>query len=882
MPVGGLKPPLQIFTVRSLTLRYAVAIAAVIVGWLVRQALTPSIGPNALPYITFFPAVAWAAWYGGLGPGILAITLASFVSDWFYIEPRGTLRFENVVAFIGFPVAAGLILTAIEAMHRARSALARTRDTLATTLKSIGDGVVLTDLKGNVSFLNPEAERLTGWKVDEARHRPLSEVFRIVNERTRVAAENPVEKVLKGGQVVGLADHTLLIARDGTETPIDDSAAPIAEPGQSATGVVLVFRDVREQRQAEATRARLAAIVESSGDAIVSKDVNGIVLTWNAAAERLFEYPAAEIVGKSILTLIPPEHREEEKMILQRLHEGRGSELIETTRVTKGGRRIPVSVRISPLRNNYGEVVGASKTVRDLSPLVEMRDALWHEKELLTTTLESIGDAVIITNADGVVTFLNPIAEELTGWTRADASEQPLREVFNIVNETTRAEVENPALRAMRDGVIIGLANHTVLIARDGAERAIDDSAAPIRDGHGQIVGSVLVFRDVTARRRTDRALQEADQRKNEFLATLAHELRNPLAPIRNAISLFHLKAPADRELTEARDVIDRQVDQMSRLLDDLLDVNRLDRKKLQIRKETVALSSVIASAFETARPGLQNRGHRVSVQVPDDLIIEADPLRLSQVFANLLNNAVKYTDDGGTIAVQAVRDGDAAEISVSDSGVGIAPESIPGLFEMFSQVPQAPEHAQTGLGIGLSLAKGLVELHGGTITAQSKGLGKGSVFTVRLPIVVDAQLPDRSREDGVANISTPPRRIIIADDVRDNADTLAMVLRAYNHTVEVAYDGAEAVALAERFRPEVAVFDLAMPMMNGFDACREIRKQPWGKSIYMIAQTGWGQEEDRNRSRDAGFDLHLLKPVESATLIALLAALPGTDGVKR
>jgi PAS domain S-box-containing protein len=882
MPVGGLKPPLQIFTVRSLTLRYAVAIAAVIVGWLVRQALTPSIGPNALPYITFFPAVAWAAWYGGLGPGILAITLASFVSDWFYIEPRGTLRFENVVAFIGFPVAAGLILAAIEAMHRARSALARTRDTLATTLKSIGDGVVLTDLKGNVSFLNPEAERLTGWKVDDARHRPLSEVFRIVNERTRVAAENPVEKVLKGGQVVGLADHTLLIARDGTETPIDDSAAPIAEPGQSATGVVLVFRDVREQRQAEATRARLAAIVESSGDAIVSKDVNGIVLTWNAAAERLFEYPAAEIVGKSILTLIPPEHREEEKMILQRLHEGRGSELIETTRVTKGGRRIPVSVRISPLRNNYGEVVGASKTVRDLSPLVEMRDALWHEKELLTTTLESIGDAVIITNADGVVTFLNPIAEELTGWTRADASEQPLREVFNIVNETTRAEVENPALRAMRDGVIIGLANHTVLIARDGAERAIDDSAAPIRDGHGQIVGSVLVFRDVTARRRTDRALQEADQRKNEFLATLAHELRNPLAPIRNAISLFHLKAPADRELTEARDVIDRQVDQMSRLLDDLLDVNRLDRKKLQIRKETVALSSVIASAFETARPGLQNRGHRVSVQVPDDLIIEADPLRLSQVFANLLNNAVKYTDDGGTIAVQAVRDGDAAEISVSDSGVGIAPESIPGLFEMFSQVPQAPEHAQTGLGIGLSLAKGLVELHGGTITAQSKGLGKGSVFTVRLPIVVDAQLPDRSREDGVANISTPPRRIIIADDVRDNADTLAMVLRAYNHTVEVAYDGAEAVALAERFRPEVAVFDLAMPMMNGFDACREIRKQPWGKSIYMIAQTGWGQEEDRNRSRDAGFDLHLLKPVESATLIALLAALPGTDGVKR
>ena len=871
------EPPPARTDVRSLTLRYAVAIAAVGLGWFVRQALTPSIGPAALPFITFFPAVAWAAWYGGLGPGVLAITLSSLVSAWFFTEPLHSLQVVSAVPFYGFLVAAGLILFAFEGMHRGKRALSRTRDTLATALRSIGDGVILTDLQGNVSFLNPEAERLTGWKVEDARGRPLVEVFRIVSERTRATVENPVEKVLKEGTVVGLANHTLLIARDGTETPIDDSAAPIAEPGQNASGVVLVFRDVGEQRLAEGVRARLAAIVESSGDAIVSKSIDGTVLTWNVAAEHLFGYTAEEIVGQSILTLIPPEHRDEETVILQRLREGRGSELIETTRVTKSGRSIPVSVRISPLRNSEGEVVGASKTVRDLSPLVAMRDALAREKELLATTLESIGDAVIITDAAGMVTFLNPVAEQLTGWTRADAQDRSLTEVFNIVNETTRGEVENPALRAMRDGVIMGLANHTVLLSRSGAECAIDDSAAPIRDGRGQIVGSVLVFRDVTVRRHLDRSLREADQRKNEFLATLAHELRNPLAPIRNSIALLHLSGTSDPHLREARDVIDRQVDQMSRLLDDLLDVNRLDRKKLHIRKERVALSSVIDSAFETARPGILKKEHRISVQVPDDLVIEADPLRLSQVFANLLNNAGKYTDDGGQIAVHAVRDGDMVEISVRDNGMGITRESMPGLFEMFAQVPSSPEQRQAGLGIGLALAKGLVELHAGTIAAHSAGLGQGSVFTVRLPVLVEGQQPKPARPDDTARVTAPSRRVLIADDVRDNADTLAMVLRALNHTVEVAYDGAEAVAVALQFRPEVCVFDLAMPVMNGFDACRHLRTLPEGEAIYMIAQTGWGQEEDRKRARDAGFDYHLLKPVESAALLELLASLPTT-----
>ena len=1007
------KPPAP----RPLTYRYGLAIVAVVLAWLARKALTPAIGPTALPFITFFPAVAWAAWYGGFGPGLLALVLSALVSAWFFVEPLNSIRLDNPVAAIAFPVAAGIILAAIEAMHRARNDLTTTHNTLVTTLKSIGDGVIVTDTHGNVTFLNSEAQRLTGWKQGDAVGRPLAEVFKIVNERTRDTVDNPVARVLRDGSVVGLGNHTVLIARDGSETPIDDSAAPIIEPGQAVAGVVLVFRDVRGQRLAEATRAQLAAIVETSGDAIVSKSVDGTVLTWNAAAKNLFGYEAEEIVGRSILTLIPPELREEEDMILSRLRSGRPSELIETTRLTKGGRRIPVSVRVSPLRNADGEIIGASTTARDLSALVAARDALTREKDLLATTLASIGDAVIITDADGYCTFLNPVAEHLTGWKAADASGQPLSTVFHIVHEATRKKVENPALRAMTEGTIVGLANHTVLLARNGVEFAIDDSAAPIFDRQRHVVGSVLVFRDVTTRRRTEgererlraelsarahelqtifeiapiqfwfgdaeartfygnrraydefglkygektpleapitelppgfrfevngqtlapfepmriaaetgkpvqhfehdvvhpdgrrqtmwanvaplfdengkvrgvvgvyidvtslrvaeRAMREADQRKNEFLATLAHELRNPLAPIRNSITLLQLKGPPVPELVEARSVIDRQLQQISRLLDDLLDVNRLDRRKLELRKEPVALSAVITSAIETSRPAIEHRHHNVSVDVPSDVVVHADPVRLSQVFANLLNNAAKYMDDGGQIWVHAVRDGKSVDVSVKDSGMGIAAESLPRLFELFSQVQMSVERAQGGAGIGLSLAKGLVELHGGTISARSEGLGKGSEFLVRLPVLGGATVPLPSREQERPIRGASAHRILVADDVHDNADTLAMMLRAAGHTVEVAYDGHQAIEAAERFRPDVGIFDIAMPIVNGLDACREIRTQPWGQSIYMIAQTGWGQEEDRKRAHEAGFDRHMLKPVDSVALLTVLANLP-------
>ena len=356
--------------------------------------------------------------------------------------------------------------------------------------------------------MNREAEKLTGWTLNECRGKPLAEIFRILNEQTRQTVENPVEKVRRLNRVMGLANHTILINKSGQELAIDDSAAPIFDPDGALTGIVLVFRDVTEQRAAQVAVARLATIVEFSGDAILTKNLDGILQTWNAGAERLFGYAAHEIVGKPVTVLFPPDRLNEEDEILRRLHEGKPSVRLDTVRVAKGGRHIHVSVSVSPIKDAEGHIIGASKIIHDITELQAAREALVHEKELLSTTLASIGDAVIVTDARGRITFINAEAERLTAWKVAEAAGRPLPEVLCIINEETRKPVENPVEKVLRLGNVVGLANHTLLVAKDGREIPIDDSAAPIRHADGPVLGVVLVFRDVTVRRAAEAVLR--------------------------------------------------------------------------------------------------------------------------------------------------------------------------------------------------------------------------------------------------------------------------------------------------------------------------------------------------------------------------------------
>jgi PAS domain S-box-containing protein len=496
--------------------------------------------------------------------------------------------------------------------------------------------------------------------------------------------------------------------------------------------------------------------------------------------------------------------------------------------------------------------------------------ALAEQGERLRTTLASIGDAVITTDTEGRVTGMNPVAEALTGWPLAEATGRPLDEVFRVVNEQTRRPVPSPAARARHEGVVVGLANHSVLITRGGAEVPIDDSAAPIRCQAGQVVGCVLVFRDVTERR-------AADRRKDEFLALLAHELRNPLAPLRNALQILRL-SPDGAAQEQARALMVRQLEQMVRLVDDLLDVSRIGQGKLELRREHVALAAVVQSAVETSRPLIEHMGHELTVALPDaPVLVDADPTRLAQVFANLLNNAAKYTDRGGHIRLTAGRQGGDVVVSVQDTGIGIAADQLPGLFQMFSQGERALERSQGGLGIGLTLVKRLVEMHGGRIEAHSDGPGRGAEFVVRLPAARDAPGPEVAAARLEPAAPPAPLRILIVDDNQDHTDSLAMLLRILGHDTRTAYDGRAGLEAAGEFRPGVILLDIGLPKLNGYEACRRLREQAWGKDVVIIAVTGWGQEEDRRRSLEAGFDHHLVKPVDPQDLLRLLAELrPG------
>jgi PAS domain S-box-containing protein len=379
--------------------------------------------------------------------------------------------------------------------------------------------------------------------------------------------------------------------------------------------------------------------------------------------------------------------------------------------------------------------VGRVWIFRDITERKRAEQELRQEREWFEVTLSSIGDAVITTDTEGKVTFLNPVAEMMTGWKAAEASGQPLDKVFNIISENTRKPAKNPVDIVLRDGTVVGLANHTALIGKDGTERSIEDSAAPIRDATGTISGAVMVFHDVTQRRRAEKPLKEADQKKDHFLAILAHELRNPLVPIRNGLQILNLAGNDLTIVENARSIMDQALNQLVRLVDDLLDVSRITTGKLKLRMERVELAAVVQSAVETTRPLIDEQGHHLSVRLPPTpILLDADPTRLAQVFSNLLNNAAKYSEQGGHITLSGEPEGDEVIVRVTDRGIGISADHLPRIFQLFPQVETASDRSQGGLGIGLSLVRGLVEMHGGTIEARSGGPGRGSELIVRLP----------------------------------------------------------------------------------------------------------------------------------------------------
>jgi PAS domain S-box-containing protein len=499
-----------------------------------------------------------------------------------------------------------------------------------------------------------------------------------------------------------------------------------------------------------------------------------------------------------------------------------------------------------------------------VAPRLEAREK---ELQLVTDTM-SVGVARVSKSLRYL--WVNRVYAEWVGRAPDRVIGQPLAEVLG-----------EQAMDELRPHVAEVLAGRRVQYERlsnyrELGNRWVQIVAEPTHDAGGRPDGWVAVVSDIHDRKLAEEALREADRRKDDFLAVLAHELRNPLAPIRNALAILGKKDTLDPEVAWSREVIDRQVEQLTRLVDDLLDVGRISRGRLALRKQRVALERVVDMALETSRPHINAAGHRLSVILPSEpALLDADAARLAQVFANLLNNAARYTEPHGSITLSAAIEEENAQrlavVSVEDSGIGFGPEAAARMFEPFSSLTSASGRAHGGLGIGLSLVQGIVALHGGSVEALSDGPGRGSQFIVRLPLAEGTQPEVRAARPASSAPPAAGRRILVADDNKDSADSLQRVLQLYGYDVRVAYDGAAALRLGASFRPAVAVLDIGMPGANGYDVAREIRRQQ-GTRIKLVALTGWGQEGDRRRAMEAGFDFHLTKPVDPGVLNDLLS----------
>jgi PAS domain S-box-containing protein len=671
-------------------------------------------------------------------------------------------------------------------------------------------------------------------------------------------------------------------------------------------------------------RARLAAIVDSSDDAIVSKTLDGVVTSWNAGAERVFGYTAEEMVGQPIARVIPPDCRDDLITILSAIRRGERVDHYDTERIRKDGRRIHVSLTVSPIKDASGTIVGASKIARDISPRKDDEEELRRQRETIDTLyqvgltlaaeldleklLQAVTDAATRLTGATYGAFLSEAAGEggarprlraLSGAPRAEVEELSARYTALLaptfageravrLDDVTRdprcgrnvpsggTPSEHPPVRSYlaapivgRGGAVFGallLGHPAAGVFTDRAERIVSGLAA-----HAAVAIDNARLYEAERGLRAD--AEAASRAKDEFLAMLGHELRNPLSAIRNAVITASLDVGGrDRSLG----IIRRGADQLTRLVDDLLDVARVTHGKISLRRERVRLAGVVERSAEATRPLLDERAHQLELSLPSEpLDVDGDQTRLEQVLVNLISNSAKYTERGGRIEISLRRSGDEAVVRVRDNGTGISAEMLPRVFDLFAQAGRGLDRAPSGLGIGLTVVRRLVELHGGRVEVHSEGVGRGAEFVVRLPAL--APRPERAAPSAPAPAPAPSRRarVMLVEDNRDAAESMQMLLELLGHEVHVAHDGAAALPLALVHRPDVMLVDIGLPGVDGYEVARRVRGEPSLASTVLVAVTGYGRAEDKQRAVAAGFDRHLTKPVEPDALRGLVAALP-------
>jgi len=760
-------------------------------------------------------------------------------------------------------------------------ALHEQREWLRVTLSSIGDAVITTDTKGSITYLNPVAVSLTGWTQEEAAGIPLELVFKIINEETRQTVENPATRALREGLVVGLANHTLLIAKDGTERAIDDSAAPIRNANGEVAGVVLVFRDVTDRREVERalreSEERFRLLVEGAEDyAIFMLDPKGNITSWNPGAERIKGYSAEEIIGQHFSCFYPPEkveagHPDQELEVAA----AKGRFEDEGWRLRKDGSRFWANVIITALRDERGKLKGFSKITRDRTEDLRKESQIHDSEVRFRRLFETAKDGILILDSsDGKITDANPYITELLGYSTDELIGKELWQIGLFQD----IEASQAAFQLLQDEGYIRY-HDLPLETKSGRKAEVEFISNVYNVDHHAVIQCNI--RDITERRQLERAEAQAEaladlhRRKDEFLAMLSHELRNPLAAITNAVQILDLQKDEHPLQEKAKTIIRRQAANLVVLVNDLLEVSRILGGRIQLHQEDLDARGIVQQALETARPLIDQNKHELTVSLPTEPTwLHADALRLEEVIVNLLNNAVKYTPEGGHIWLSLQQEGDRIVLRIRDTGVGIVPDSLPHLFELFTQAPRSLDRSQGGLGVGLAVVRKLVEMHGGTVEAQSAGPGKGSEFIVRLPVLSSPTGRSQILSKEGDERSGSGWRVLVVDDNVDSADSIAMLLQVSGHEVRVVYSGQDALDMAGKYQPDIVLLDIGLPVMDGYEVARRLRNHPELKEVKLIAVTGYGQESDRLQSQEAGFDYHLVKPVDAQKLQEVMVAV--------
>jgi PAS domain S-box-containing protein len=856
---------------------YLIALASALAAGLLRLLLDP-LHVDVSTYFPFFLAAAVSAWAAGLQAGLLAALLGALLFWFFFLPPRYSLSPPQhqlqvalaleFAASAGIAVLVGLLRGALRRRGAVEVEQQERLSELQTLLDVLPVGVAVShDPRCTDISLNPGFAKLLGLEgyenVSLAGPRAKELPFVASRKGKPIPLEElPMQRSCASGETVLNFEFELCFG-DGSTKHLLLNSAPLYDRRGAIRGAIGAVLDISQMKKLEAAlrqkAAKLRLIADSLPVLIAYIDRSGRCIFMNRTFSVWFGIKTSALKGMSLEAMLGEANYQRIRPYITEALSGRAVTFEDS--LQRAGEAVPVKVTFISHRN--AEVHGFFALIEDVSQEVAARERLKASEEHFRLLADNAPVMIWMSGHNRLCTWFNQAWLDFVGRTMEEEKGEGWLENIHPDDVTACTGLYARAFEARRPFTVEYRIRH-----RSGEYRWVLEHGVPVFSREGQLLRYIGSAVDITEKKEAEeRHLREA-RLKDEFLATLAHELRNPLAPIRSAAENLQLVSPPTPEIAKVKEVIERQVKHLVRLVDDLLDIARVTKGRIMLRKEETDIAAVITHAVETTRDLLARKRQRLSVEVRP-VGVDCDFTRLSQVVTNLLINASKYTEDEGQIWLEAGREEDQAVICVRDSGVGIPPEFLPQVFDLFAQGPRTLEHSRGGLGIGLTLVKNLVELHGGTVTAASEGAGKGSKFLVRLPA-----LPNAGAEaEPETEIAAAPgmRRVLVVDDNEDAADMIALALRVQGHDVLTTTTGEDALDLVPQFGPDVILLDIGLPGIDGYEVARRLRAAPEGRDVLLVALTGYGYEEDKQLASGAGFDLHLTKPVETETLVKVM-----------